>query len=199
RAPPVGRQDRIVRRTGKERVRARQVPLVNAPWSSTLVGVRPGARPSTMTVFPPIPGSPGGGAPLAEQPVPLVDLRAAQARLRAELDAAMAAVVDRASFVMGPEGGAFEAGFAAFCGTRRAVGVASGTAALHLALRALGVGRGDEVVPVAHTFAATAEAIGHAGARPRFVDVDEATGGMDPKALAGALDGAAAVLPVHLY
>jgi len=145
------------------------------------------------------PGSPGGGAPLAEQPIPLVDLRAAQARLRAELDAAMAVVVDRASFIMGPEVAAFEAEFAAFCGTRRAVGVASGTAALHLALRALGVGQGDEVVTVAHTFAATAEAIGHAGARPRFVDVDEATGGMDPKALAGALDGAAAVVPVHLY
>jgi dTDP-4-amino-4,6-dideoxygalactose transaminase len=111
----------------------------------------------------------------------------------------MAAVVDRASFVMGPEVAAFEAELAAFCGTRRAVGVASGTAALHLALRALGVGQGDEVVTVAHTFAATAEAIGHAGARPRFVDVDEATGGMDPKALAGAVDGAAAVVPVHLY
>jgi dTDP-4-amino-4,6-dideoxygalactose transaminase len=111
----------------------------------------------------------------------------------------VARVLERAGFILGPEVAAFEAEFAAFCGTRRAVGVASGTAALHLALRALGVGRGDEVVTVAHTFAATAEAIGHAGARPRFVDVDEATGGMDPKALAGALDGAAAVVPVHLY
>jgi dTDP-4-amino-4,6-dideoxygalactose transaminase len=94
---------------------------------------------------------------------------------------------------------AFETAFARFCGARRAVGTASGTAAIHLALAALGVGPGDEVVTVAHTFTASAEAVAHAGARPRFVDVDEATGGMDPKALAGAVDGAAAVLPVHLY
>jgi len=94
---------------------------------------------------------------------------------------------------------AFEAAFARFCGARRAVGVASGTAAIHLALAALGVGPGDQVVTVAHTFTASAEAVAHAGAQPRFVDVDEATGGMDPKALAAAVDGAAAVLPVHLY
>jgi len=111
----------------------------------------------------------------------------------------MARVVEAGSFVNGPDVGAFEAELAAFCGTRRAVGVASGTAALHLGLVALGVGPGDEVVTVAHTFAATAEAVGHAGARPRFVDVDEATGGMDPKALATAVEGAAAVVPVHLY
>jgi dTDP-4-amino-4,6-dideoxygalactose transaminase len=131
--------------------------------------------------------------------VPLVDVPGAYRALRPELDAAIARVVAAGAFIGGPELAAFERDFAAFCGARRAVGVASGTAALHLALLALGVGPGDEVVTVAHTFAATAEAIEHAGARPRFVDVDEATGGMDPKALAGALDGAAAVVPVHLY
>ena len=131
--------------------------------------------------------------------VPLVDVRAGYLAQRAELDAAVARVVGSGGFIMGPEVTAFEAAFAGFCGTRRAVGVASGTAAIHLALTAVGVGPGDEVVTVAHTFAATAEAVGHAGARARFVDVDEATGGMDPKALAGALDGAAVVLPVHLY
>ena len=119
--------------------------------------------------------------------------------MRAELDAAVARVIQAGSFVNGPDVAAFEGEFAAYCGTRRAVGVASGTAALHLGLVALGVSPGDEVVTVAHTFAATAEAIGHAGALARFVDVDEATGGMDPKALAAALDGAAAVVPVHLY
>src|SRR6266498_177391 len=123
------------------------------------------------------------GISLTEHRIPLVDLRAAHARLRTELDAAVARVVEQGRFIMGPEVAAFEAEFAAFCGARRAVGVASGTAALHLALRALGVGPGDQVVTVAHTFAASAEAVGHAGARPRFVDVDEATGGMDPKAL----------------
>ncbi|HZD75142.1 MAG TPA: DegT/DnrJ/EryC1/StrS family aminotransferase [Actinomycetota bacterium] len=131
--------------------------------------------------------------------VPLVDVAAAYRALRPELDAAVARVLGGGAFIGGPELAAFERAFAAFCGTRRAVGVASGTAALHLALKALGVGRGDQVVTVAHTFAATAEAIEHAGARPRFVDVEAATGGMDPKALDGALDGAAAVVPVHLY
>jgi dTDP-4-amino-4,6-dideoxygalactose transaminase len=131
--------------------------------------------------------------------VPLVDVAAAWRAQRAELDAAVARVVAAGGFIGGPEVAGFERAFAAFCGVERAVGVATGTAALHLGLLALGVGPGDDVVTVAHTFAATAEAIEHAGARPRFVDVDETTGGMDPKALAGALDGAAAVLPVHLY
>jgi dTDP-4-amino-4,6-dideoxygalactose transaminase len=110
--------------------------------------------------------------------VPLVDVRAAYLAQRAELDAAVAGVVGRGGFILGPEVAAFEAAFASFCGTRRAVGVASGTAAIHLALAALGVGPGDEVATVAHTFTASAEAIVHAGARPRFVDVDVATGGM---------------------
>src|SRR6266516_982501 len=140
-----------------------------------------------------------GPTPMAELRVPLVDLRAGHRVLRDELQAAIDRVIDSAAFIQGPEVAAFERAFAAFCGTQRAVGVASGTAALHLALLALGVMPGDEVVTVAHTFTATAEAIEHAGARPRFVDVDEATGGMDPKALPGALDGAAAVVPVHLY
>jgi dTDP-4-amino-4,6-dideoxygalactose transaminase len=131
--------------------------------------------------------------------VPLVDVRAAYQAQRGELDAAVARVVEGGGFIGGPEVLGFEAAFARFCGTRRAVGVASGTAAIHLALAALGVGQGDEVVTVAHTFTASAEAVGHAGARPRFVDVDEATGGMHPKALAGVIAGAAAVLPVHLY
>src|SRR5215207_1810437 len=122
--------------------------------------------------------------------VPLVDVRAAYLAQRAELDAAVAGVVGSGGFILGPEVAAFEAAFAEFCGVRRAVGVASGTAAIHLALTALGVGAGDEVATVAHTFTASAEAVAHAGARPRFVDVDEAT---------GAVEGTAAVLPVHLY
>jgi dTDP-4-amino-4,6-dideoxygalactose transaminase len=139
------------------------------------------------------------GPPPAEWTVPLVDVPAAWRAQRAELDAAMARVVAAGAFVGGPEVAAFEHALAAFCGVRWAVGVASGTAALHLGLLALGVGPGDDVLTVAHTFAATAEAIEHAGARPRFVDVDDATGGMDPKALERALAGAAAVVPVHLY
>jgi dTDP-4-amino-4,6-dideoxygalactose transaminase len=136
---------------------------------------------------------------VSDATVPLVDVRAAYRAQRRELDAAMARVVEAGSFIMGPEVAGFEDAFARFCGSGRAVGVASGTAAIHLALAALGIGPGDEVVTVAHTFTASAEAVAHAGARPRFVDVDEATGGMDPKALAGSVAGAAAVLPVHLY
>jgi dTDP-4-amino-4,6-dideoxygalactose transaminase len=136
---------------------------------------------------------------VADATVPLVDVRAAYLAQRRELDEAMARVVGGGGFIGGPEVTEFEAAFAAFCGTRRAVGVASGTAAVHLALATLGVGPGDEVLTVAHTFTASAEAVAQAGARPRFVDVDEATGGMDPKLLAGVVGGAAAVLPVHLY
>jgi dTDP-4-amino-4,6-dideoxygalactose transaminase len=147
----------------------------------------------------PGPDQPRPEVTLGEETVPLVDVRAAYRAQRRELDAAMARVVEAGGFIMGPEVTGFEAAFAGFCGTRRAVGVASGTAAIHLALAALGIGPGDEVVTVAHTFTASAEAVAHAGAGVRFVDVDEATGGMDPKALAGSVAGAAAVLPVHLY
>ncbi len=136
---------------------------------------------------------------LTEQPIPLVDLKAGYQALRGELDRAVREVLDTAAYILGPQVGAFEAAFAAWCGTRRAVGVASGTAALQLGLVGLGVGPGDEVVTVPHTFHASAEAIAQAGAAVRFVDVDPATATMDPKALAGALDGARAVMPVHLY
>lgn len=135
---------------------------------------------------------------MTSEQIPLVDLKAGYRHYQADLDAAIAAVVESGKFISGPDVAAFEREFAAYCGTARAVGVATGTAALHLALLALGVGAGDEVVTVAHTFAATAEAVGHAGARVRFVDVDD-SGGMDPKALAAEIDGAAAVIPVHLY
>jgi dTDP-4-amino-4,6-dideoxygalactose transaminase len=134
---------------------------------------------------------------VSEGEIPLVDLRAAAHD--PELRDAVARVLESALFVMGPEVASFEEAFAAYCGTAHAVGVGSGTAALHLGLRALGIGRGDRVVTVAHTFHATVEAIHQAGGNTVFVDVDEATGGMDPDALAPALDGARAVLPVHLY
>lgn len=134
---------------------------------------------------------------MAEPDIPLVDLSGTAAD--AELRDAVEQVLTSAQFVLGPQVSAFEDDFARYCGTAHAVGVNSGTAALHLALRALDVGRGDRVVTVAHTFHATVEAIHQAGAAVTFVDVDEATGGMDPAALGPALEGAAAVLPVHLY
>ena len=124
--------------------------------------------------------------------IPLVDLTAAYARQQEQLDAALAAVVDSARFINGPEVAAFEAEYARFCGTAHAVGTGSGTAALHLSLAALGIGPGDIVAVPAHTFIATAEPVTWLGATPRFVEVDEQTGCLDPDALK-------AVIPVHLY
>lgn len=131
--------------------------------------------------------------------IPLVDLPAAYHRQRDEIDAALRSVITGARFIQGREVGEFERAFAAFCGTGHAVGVASGTAAIHLSLVALGIGPGDEVAVPAHTFVATAEPVTWLGARPRFVEVDARTGGMDPDALKAVLDRVRAVLPVHLY
>ena len=132
--------------------------------------------------------------------VPMVDLRAQHARIRAALDDALRGVVDSAHFIGGEECAAFEREFAAFCGAAHAVGVANGTDALALALRAYGVGPGDDVVTVANTFIATGEAILLNGARPVFVDVDPRTFTLDPARLERALTPRTkVVLPVHLY
>ena len=105
-------------------------------------------------------------------PIPLVDLKAQYRSIKPEMDSAVQRVLDNTSFIMGTEVTRFEEAYADFCGTDYAIGVASGTAAIHLALLALGVGPGDEVITVAHTFIASAEPIAILGARPVFVDVD---------------------------
>lgn len=134
------------------------------------------------------------------QPVPFLDLRAQIKPLRAQIDAAIAAVVDQTAFILSDHVGAFERDFAKFCGVAEAVGVDSGTQALHLVLRAWGVGPGDEVVTVPNTFIATLEAIAYTGARAVLVDVDPDTWLMDPKALARAVGPRTkAILPVHLF
>jgi dTDP-4-amino-4,6-dideoxygalactose transaminase len=134
------------------------------------------------------------------RPVPMVDLRAQYARIRGEVDAAVARVLESAQFIKGEECGLFEKEFAAYCGAAHACGVANGTDALILALRAYGVGPGDEVVTVANTFIATGEAILLNGARPVFVDVDEATFTMDAAQVERAITPRTKViLPVHLY
>ena len=133
-------------------------------------------------------------------PVPMVDLRAQYARIRSEVDEAVAAVLESAQFIHGEECAAFEKEFAAYCGAAHACGVANGTDALTLALRAYGIGPGDEVVTVANTFIATGEAILLNGARPVFVDVDDLTFTMDPALLEAAITPRTKlVLPVHLY
>ncbi len=132
--------------------------------------------------------------------VPFVDLAAQFPEIRAEIDAAIAKVVDSTAFILGPEVAAFEAEFASFVGAAGAVGVASGTAAIELALRACGIGPGDEVITSAHTFIATAEAISHTGARPVFVDIDPLTYAIDPNLVEAAITPRTrAILPVHLY
>jgi len=132
--------------------------------------------------------------------IPLVDLKAQYAAIQPEVDAAVQRVLRDASFVLGREVEAFERAFAAYCGVPHAVGVASGTAALHLALQTCGVGAGDEVITTPHTFIATAEAISHCGARPVFVDIDPATYNLDVARLEAAISSRTrAILPVHLY
>ncbi|MCS6844628.1 MAG: DegT/DnrJ/EryC1/StrS family aminotransferase [Caldilineales bacterium] len=133
-------------------------------------------------------------------PIPLVDLKAQYAALKPEIDAAIARVIANASFILGPEVRAFEAAFAAYCQAEHAVGVSSGTAALELTLRALGIGPGDEVITTPFTFIATAEAISAVGATPVFADIDPATYNLDPAAVEAAVTPRTrAILPVHLY
>jgi dTDP-4-amino-4,6-dideoxygalactose transaminase len=132
--------------------------------------------------------------------VPFVDFHARVAGLRGELDAAIARVLDSGRFVLGPEVEAFERELAETFGAREAVAVGNGTDALHLALRARGVGAGDEVITTSISAAFSALAILHAGARPVFVDVDPRTLNIDPAAAARAVTPRTkALLPVHLY
>ncbi|MBT8225072.1 MAG: DegT/DnrJ/EryC1/StrS family aminotransferase [Dactylosporangium sp.] len=131
--------------------------------------------------------------------IPLVDLKASYQRHGPAIDAAMRDVIANTRFIQGQEVADLERAFAGFTGTRFAIGTGSGTAALHLALAALGVGPGDEVAVPAHTFVATAEPVSWLGATPRFVDVDEETGCLDPVSLKAVIDRVRVVLPVHLY
>lgn len=132
--------------------------------------------------------------------IPLIDLKAQYATIKFEIDAAIQRVIETTAFINGPDVQTFEQEFARYCGAAHAVGVASGTAALQLALQACGIQPGDEVITVAHTFCATAEAIVHVGARPVFVDIDPQTYTIDPDEVARAITPRTrAIVPVHLY
>jgi dTDP-4-amino-4,6-dideoxygalactose transaminase len=132
--------------------------------------------------------------------VPFVDLKARVAALRAELDEAMARVLDSGWFILGSEVTAFERELGEALGARDAVAVGNGTDALHLALRALGVGPGDEVITSSISAAFTALAVLQAGARPVFVDVDPRTLNLDPdRAVRAVTPRTRAIVPVHLY
>jgi dTDP-4-amino-4,6-dideoxygalactose transaminase len=130
----------------------------------------------------------------------MVDLKAQYQRIQGDVDAAIARVVASTRFIKGEDCRLLEEEFAAFCGAGHACGVANGTDALFLALRAYGVGPGDEVITVGSTFIATGEAIILNGAKPVFVDVDPETFTMDPSSIEAAISARTKViLPVHLY
>ena len=132
--------------------------------------------------------------------VPFVDLRAQYESLAGEVQQAISAVLERGDFILGKETGLFEEEFAAYCGTAYAVGVDSGTSALKLALRAFGIGPGDEVITVANTFIATASAISCTGASPILVDADPRTYNIDVSRIEEAItERTKAIIPVHLY
>lgn len=132
--------------------------------------------------------------------VPFSDMKARHAPLRAEFLRAIGGVIDSGAFSGGPFVESFEDDFAAYCGTRHAVGVGNGTEALWLTMLAMGIGPGDEVITVPMTFVATVEAICRAGAKPVFVDIDERTYTMNPAALGSVLTRKTkAIIPVHLF
>ncbi len=132
--------------------------------------------------------------------VPYFDLKAQYRSIRDEVLAALDRVAENASFILGEEVAAFEREFAVYCEAKHCVGLNSGTSALHLALLAAGVGQGDEVITTPNTFIATAEAISYTGARPVFVDIDPATGNIDPERVPPAVTSCTrAIVPVHLY
>ncbi len=137
---------------------------------------------------------------ISVKPLPFVDLGEQYSRYRTEIDARMAGVLRHGQFILGPEVAELEQALAAFCGARHAIGVSDGTTALQIALMALDVGPGDEVITSPFTFIATAEAIGLLGAQPVFVDIDPGTFNLEPSAIAAAITPRTrAILPVSLF
>ena len=132
--------------------------------------------------------------------IPFVDLKSLHVEIKDDLREVFDRVLDNSTFVLGPEVQRFEHEFAAYCGTEYCVAVNTGTAAIHLALASLGVGPGDEVITVPHTFIATAEAITAVGARPVFIDIDPVSYTMDASLLEASITSKTrAIIPVDLY
>ncbi len=132
--------------------------------------------------------------------IPMVDLKTQYHRLKDEIDLGLAEVLESCAFILGPNVRAFETEAAEYLGVPHAVGCASGTDALHLALLAAGIGEGDEVITSPFTFIATAEAIRYVGARPVFVDIDPKTFNLDVDQIQKAMTPKTkAIMPVHLF
>lgn len=132
--------------------------------------------------------------------VPLIDLKIQHRSIASEVESAISSVCANTAFILSDEMKAFEQEFAAYCGAKHGVGVANGTEALFLALAALGIGPGDEVIVPANTFIATAAAVAHVGATPVFVDCDPETYCIDVSKIPQAItQRTKAIMPVHLY
>jgi dTDP-4-amino-4,6-dideoxygalactose transaminase len=132
--------------------------------------------------------------------IPFVDLKAQYRAIQPQIKGAIDGVLDSGQFVLGAEVAEFEREFASYVGVSHAIGVNTGTSALHLSLLALGIGPGDEVITVPFTFVATVAAIGYTGATPVFVDIDPVSYTMDPSRLEDAITPRTrAIMPVHLY
>jgi len=129
-----------------------------------------------------------------------LDLKAQYNQIKNEIDQAISDVINSSAFILGPSVKRFEENFAGFCGCKHAVGVNSGTTALYLAMKALGVGSGDEVITTANTFMATVAAIADTGAVPVLVDIDPVTRNINPDLIEPAITPKTkAIIPVHLY
>ncbi len=138
--------------------------------------------------------------PTEPLPVPALDLKAQYQSIREEIDLAVRRVIESQYFILGPEVSEFEAEAADFCGSKHAVGCASGSDALLLPLMALGIGPGDEVVTTPYSFFATAGAVWRTGAKPVFVDIEPDTYNIDPSGIESAITPRTkAIIPVHLY
>ncbi len=132
--------------------------------------------------------------------IPIFDLHAQYVSLKKEIDSAIKDTIAQSSYINGPANQEFDRAYAEYCGVKHSIGVSSCSAALDMALEAVGVTTGDEVICPAHTFSATAEAIVHRGAKPVFVDIEESTYLIDPELVAQAVTKKTkAILPVHLY
>ncbi|HII15270.1 MAG TPA: DegT/DnrJ/EryC1/StrS family aminotransferase [Nanoarchaeota archaeon] len=132
--------------------------------------------------------------------IQLVDLKRRYLSLKTEIDSGIKRIIDNTSFIKGEDVALFENEFAAYCGKKYGIGCANGTVALHLALLALGIGKGDEVITVPNTFIATSESVSYVGGKVKFVDIDEKAMLMDLDKLEKAITPRTkAVIPVHLY
>lgn len=132
--------------------------------------------------------------------IPFYDIKSSHDPIQEELNEAIQSTFESTQYILGPQVEIFEDEFSKYCGAKNGIGVASGTDALHIALRACGIGEGDEVITVSHTFIATALAISWTGAKPVFIDVDPRTYNLNPLLLKNALSKRTkAIIPVHLY